>query len=762
MRQALGLKKTELCLLGPTNSTVLQGMIEKGRSSKPLNIEVFSPWATVPHQALGLEQDDDWSPKLHRQIATDDCTCRRLVHEIKLRTANFAWKTVNIVLISEWDTDYGRMLPKTFAKHCAGSQQPTLHHFKYLRGIDGRLPGEKTPDPIAAGTRPKSESRERPEGTSQLDYLRRLEQKLKALDKELRREEERRGVPFPLDRERIDAIGILGSDVYDKLLILRALKPSFRGTVFFTTDLDARLLHADDLEWTQNLVVGSAFGLQLKKSLQNDIPPFRGSYQTSVFYHMLMALGHEAVNWSHESHPPTRIFEIGNGYAVNMDIDQPDPDGATCRACGTPDVFQDRCAAHGQDPHPKSNRHAWGLGPLRTMATSLPFLVFLFLAMPPVRTLKRQTKEFVIVGGTALLLVGLIVWIAFNDHMRPNGECFSLAKGISIWPTEMLRVIVILMSIWFALVAWDSLRRNTESLEKDFFDRILKVERLWQNKPWFERMKAGLSGLFFLPRDLKGDVKKLWSMYRYQRFLWIRLVRIAVYVMLWFALGFLLFSIFGFPNVPARGWWSFEVDKAVLTLSLIALHSLLFLVFDVTRACHWFVHQLLAEETRRWPHSRRSKAATAPLSPNDVDEWLSVRLIAEHTQVVGKLILAPFAVLLIMLLSRHYLLDAWDWPPQLVIVISLAFVIAACSALELRLLAKQARKRALRGLRLKLRKISRTQEKGRAEAVEQLIKEVEAERRGAFGGMVTNPVLGALLIPSGGLGVFNLLEHITH
>ncbi len=36
------------------------------------------------------------------------------------------------------------------------------------------------------------------------------------------------------------AIGILGSDVYDKLLILRALRPRFPDVVFFTNNLDAQ------------------------------------------------------------------------------------------------------------------------------------------------------------------------------------------------------------------------------------------------------------------------------------------------------------------------------------------------------------------------------------------------------------------------------------------------------------------------------------------------------------------------------------------
>ena len=68
---------------------------------------------------------------------------------------------------------------------------------------------------------------QRPEGRGQLDYVLRLAAALKE-------EEAKNG-------EEFRAIGVLGSDVYDKLLILQALRPTFPRAIFFTTDLNARL-----------------------------------------------------------------------------------------------------------------------------------------------------------------------------------------------------------------------------------------------------------------------------------------------------------------------------------------------------------------------------------------------------------------------------------------------------------------------------------------------------------------------------------------
>ena len=72
---------------------------------------------------------------------------------------------------------------------------------------------------------------ERADGRSQYDYLRRLGEHLIALDSRKRQ----------AGSHGVTAIGVLGSDTYDKLLVLDALREHFPRAVFFTADLDARL-----------------------------------------------------------------------------------------------------------------------------------------------------------------------------------------------------------------------------------------------------------------------------------------------------------------------------------------------------------------------------------------------------------------------------------------------------------------------------------------------------------------------------------------
>src|SRR5262249_33708644 len=139
----------------------------------------------------------------------------------------------------------------------------TVEVHNYLRGIDGVTTKD---DAKSAGTGTKS-TVEWPEARDQRDYLRRLASEL--------------AHPRPGERP-VSAIRVLGSDVHDKLLALQALRGAFPDKPFFTTDLDARLLHPSVLPFTRNLIVATSLPLAFEQEdVQKTAPPFRDVYQTS-------------------------------------------------------------------------------------------------------------------------------------------------------------------------------------------------------------------------------------------------------------------------------------------------------------------------------------------------------------------------------------------------------------------------------------------------------------------------------------------------
>ena len=315
-------------------------------------IEMFSPNATISNCDLSvsagkLDSLPPWncfkdSPQLKglttlpiiRTTGTDDVLTAALLWELWQRGVNREpwWKSWwellratfvkrpsetnfpricedGMVLIGERDTVYGRTLSRYltdgFSERCEAkpegnldtshtdkplAHEPPVRTFTYLRGLDGVLPdidksGSKAPP---KGDSSKSKDLlaqledappEHAEGRSQFDYLRRLADEIERLDHKKQ---------FAING--VKAIGIVGSDLYDKLIILQALRSRFKDKIFFTTDLDARYLHTDQKDWARNLVVASNFGLSLRPALQQSTLPFRDSYQTATYLATLMAL----------------------------------------------------------------------------------------------------------------------------------------------------------------------------------------------------------------------------------------------------------------------------------------------------------------------------------------------------------------------------------------------------------------------------------------------------------------------------------------
>jgi hypothetical protein len=198
----------------------------------------------------------------------------------------------HIVLITEKDTLYGNtipflynsMLPLGLVPSTTASRSPLLV-YRYLQGIDGTATLQRVEDAKKGKPRdPRAQEQTQgqdPQGNYQIDYLRRLTDEIAQRDRELR---DRGG-------RGILAIGVLGSDVYDKLMVLEALHSRFPRAWFFTHGLDENFSRPSELDHTQNLLVASHFGLKLHPALQRDAPPFRDSSQTSAFLSTLMAIG---------------------------------------------------------------------------------------------------------------------------------------------------------------------------------------------------------------------------------------------------------------------------------------------------------------------------------------------------------------------------------------------------------------------------------------------------------------------------------------
>jgi hypothetical protein len=342
--QVAASQDVKLKVIGPADSAMLRTMYyQEGRArgllygkdlqpTVPENIEIYSPLATADRQLLlkGFQTVRDppdplLGPalKLVRTVSEDSTMTRLLLDELKLRNVDPAtgakcpnqaydaecfmgrrWPNANrVALISEWDTFYSRALIESFREQVEPSTsslggRPTADnwvlHFSYLRGLDGRLAAEAAAKPDAKAAKADApldlSPLEASDGNSQLDYLRRLADDIHEQDLAYRRK----------NQSGIGAIGVLGVDTYDKLLVLQALKSRLPNKIFFSTDLDARMLQRGQAQVTRNLILAAPYGLVLTRALQQDVPPFRDSLQSAVFISVLAALSpqpFEAKRW---------------------------------------------------------------------------------------------------------------------------------------------------------------------------------------------------------------------------------------------------------------------------------------------------------------------------------------------------------------------------------------------------------------------------------------------------------------------------------
>jgi hypothetical protein len=798
-------------VIGPRTSDALQRLVRDPQGVRLPGLGFFSPWATAYAGELdkyGSTEDSivqafqKYEINFQRTIADDHAVATALVDELRHRGIDlYAGDGTEVAIVTERDTFYGRAFPRTFAHaawascrkkrpdpdHTCGPEPhpgdlapaPHLHVYTYLKGLDGSMPQKRTAQSDASGDRKKASQQlaptrdelqrrlaalERPEGDGQLDYLRRLADRIEesgSADDCGVFARLRQGCP------RIGAIGVLGSDVYDKLLVLQALRPRFPNAVFFTTDLDALLMHPAETPWTRNLVVASGYGLTLPDDQQKGVPPFRDTYQTATFVATVRALrqqvekpvdGVQLVAQRQPGGPPAppentkapkpcaaRLFEIGRYGAVDLS-DQCDGQPSRRDVAGIASV--------------------WPRAPIGELLAGLVVIggVLFAQALPFLGFSSDRT------GRKALMLLAALVGIPIAFMLLaffggPEGEPFTLIEGVSIWPTEIVRTWNFVLCVLLAVRLHAALRASNAKIANKMNWPATPPEatREWLLRAW-RNLRAGVSDpAMQITRwgtaDGARDAEELWIQYMERARPAARNLRVAISLVLFLAIGFTLVALFGPPFVPYRGHTSQVADQVALWASVLAVCYLNFLVVDSTRLCVGFVAQLKKLKTP-WSLQQLERAAGRwGVEKFEACELLRMRLIEKRTAVVGPLVMYPAMVVVMMVLARSGFFDAWSIPPVLFAIFVLFGIYVLGCAVILRRSARSARAASLARLRDRAWKLRGTPQAAQQQTkLETAIERIEAMSTGAFAPLAEHPIVRAVLVPSGSYGLLSLLE----
>ena len=281
------------------------------------------------------------APQLVRTVAPDTALVAPLVRELANRGVPVCDKG-RLVLISEWDSVYARRFgqelrdaldeSKPLVKDeatgklmhdCPSGRELTPVVYSYARGLDGAT-AERSAEQARVSAKSSGDDKDKkrppewPEGQAQEDYVHRLVDRIRRDDR----------------ADTVRAIGLIGYDIHDKLILAQALRDIFPDRILFTTDMDARLVHPTTTRWTRNMIVASSLPLEPDQVLARDgldnnprdavrVGPFRDSYQTSTFLAARYAV--------HFDDPKTKLpcvaraiaqpvlFELGHRSALVLD-----------------------------------------------------------------------------------------------------------------------------------------------------------------------------------------------------------------------------------------------------------------------------------------------------------------------------------------------------------------------------------------------------------------------------------------------------------
>ena len=711
-----------------------------------------------------------------RTTPTDDVFCERLWFELEQRHVS---NDAHIAVLSELDSFYGRASVDTFVAKKPDRRSGNVHTYYYMAGIDGALPKnalgteEKTAKEQSSGSSAPAPQREATEGHCQLDYFRRLADALA--------QENQRLVAGgkPIDKDGFKAVVVLGSDIYDKLQILRTLRPRLSTALFLTDGLDARFGHPDEWDETRNLIVAAGQPLRLNlrdKSASalasdNSPLPFRDSIQTSVYLAARHAL--HAKDDDETEQTAAEDYPAGwNGHAQLFEIGKRGPAPLGERVENDP----------------------WGYPRWISLIIAIAVLIAILclvigrIALPPGtpapvgfwQRLYLGMSRTYLAGPAALILSGGMTWIRwFRQHDLPAPEPFALFDGISIWPGDFLRLLVFFLAIHFVCKILVELKANTKTLAEDFglpYPPAV-TPPAQKSSSTLQRMAGILQHVWPHPAPfVKGtgvDAQALMARYYGWARPWKRCLRAFSYLALYVILMFAIMGAFPSPNpdLPVRGE-AHVLSMWILGFALVAMLFVTFLVVDATTVNCLFIRELNSDRTN-WGFSNPTAAGSrfkflnhlAVLDPNDCADYLDIQYIARRSDVVSRLIYFPFILIALLLLARSSTTDGYTWSSMLIVTFGLNLSWAIYCAIRLPIEARAARSETLRRLRCHLFRL-RADEAGNppplpkpnSAALDAVITEIENLRQGAFLGIWEQPLLRAFLVPSGGAGLSALLD----
>ena len=703
-------------------------------------------------------------------VARDDAVLSTILQELRDRGAS----RLLIAIVSEQDSAYGRLLDDVVEdvlcpdqEHDRDGQKERfeVREYGYLAGVDGEMPPTAVLSDVRREAGVGSTANGSPEsslvprghleaafGEAQLDYVRRLadhiayDLKNPDLDANGNRHCEGPNGSAVENGSMRAVVGVLGTDVYDKLAILEALRDKLLFATFFTTDLDARFSHPGVYRFTRNLIVGSAYGLTVK-----DLSgaPFRDSYQTATYRAVALALELRNGRFSKRPRAPNpRLFEIGRTGPVDI----------TARQTGT--VEADFEQIHGDVPYIRSPMPVTRY--ILEGLLLLPLVLLTLYALVSKMALNgakddprvRARRHVVWVGVVSAIILAFLMWRPWDTRFEPS----PFFEGVNSLPTMVLSLATLVCAFSTFWMAKARLEQGKVALREEWdlpesmgcsrwtFKDLSALLR-WREREWWPR-------LFEWKRDVgsgagppqKKRACEVWRKYLQYSDCQAQIARVCFPLILSFVfvLAFASEKLFTAPLLT-RG-----LDRLLTLVGCVTTLGVLFVVFfcnDVLKLGHTLLREIALHDFQ-WPKGSR-----------DSRHRRTMRFLEAYTNSVMPIVALPFLLLTLLIFARSTLFEGWVWAQLLLVPYAGLVGYVSVRALRFRFAAEKAKETVLTCLDGdRLRMVGERKAMARLEIDRERIEE---SREGAFGPWIRHPIVQSSLLPSVGYAVVRLLESLN-
>ena len=327
------------------------------------------------------------------------------------------------------------------------------------------------------------------------------------------------------------------------------------------------------------------------------------------------------------------------------------------------------------------------------------------------------------------------------------------------------------LAVIYLIINFRNLKANQQAIE-NVEDPRLKNEQKDKTRPFDWRDWRILTGYLRSEKEEKetssgkeaiSKLQGIWSRYIRASNPWLSLLRALLISYVYYKAMGILFREFHPSHLLIRGDLTYEIYWWTGFVTRYFFFLIMFFAFDQAQNCSQLI-RLFTEYVEEYVEEYVKDPSNIPMDKTDKfvkDARTISHIIAKRTECVSKLVLVPFFIWFLLILSRLHFFEAWDVGWLQGVARGFAAFICLVAAFTLHSSAKRYQQTLIDALDLCLRKSDKAKTSQQFQQFTSIREEIAKLRRGAFSPLHRLPIVRAVLWPFTGLGSLYLIPYLV-